>query len=264
MAASGRPCGETSPAPPAPPRPARSGAEEGEPPAGATAARARAAAAALARLLPPEARVAGVAIGAPVAGEDALFPEERAAILRAVPRRRAELAAGRAAARAAMAMLGRPPAPVPAGADRAPVWPAGLSGSIAHSDGVALAALAPAGAAAALGIDIEPDEGLEDALADEIATPAERARLAALPGPARGRALRALFAAKEAAYKAQYPLSRALLGFEAIAIEPGPAGRFAARFAAPAPPFAAGDRIAGRLGRAAGLVLAAAALPPAS
>ena len=74
-----------------------------------------------------------------------------------------------------------------------------------------------------------------------------------------GRAARLVFSAKEAAYKAQYPQSRALIGFDGLAVA-FTADGFVATFQHNVAPFAAQDRIAGRWARADGLLLTAARL----
>lgn len=178
---------------------------------------------------------------------------------RALPARRAEFAAGRAAARAALAALGLAPAAIPMGPDRAPVWPQGAVGSISHADGIALGIVARATGLRALGLDAEPDEALPEDVAAEILRPEERARVAASPDP--GRAARLVFAAKEAAYKAQHPLSGRLIDFAALSVTLGPGSALTAAFTEDAPPFAAGDRLSGRFARGAGLVLAGFSLP---
>lgn len=152
---------------------------------------------------------------------------------RARPARRAEFAAGRAAARRAMERLGLPPRAVPMGSDRAPVWPQELHGSISHDDGLAVAALCPRGPD--LGLDLSAAAPLESALWPEIALPGEIEATALEPGLA----ARLVFGAKEAAYKAQYPRSRALLGFDAMRVQVMGEG-LAARLLRPAGPYAAG------------------------
>ena len=163
-----------------------------------------------------------------------LWPGEDAAVTRAVPRRRAEFAAGRSAARVALAQLGEPLAAIPSGPDRAPIWPRGVVGSISHAGAVAIgvAARTADSGIAALGVDVEPDRPLSPDLIGDIADDAEIARLAPLPPPVA--ALR-IFSLKEAAYKAQYPLTRQLLGFHDLRLMPD-----GLVFAHAVPPFAAG------------------------
>ncbi|MCA0846232.1 4'-phosphopantetheinyl transferase family protein [Salipiger thiooxidans] len=155
----------------------------------------------------------GWAVSGPVDDLGTLFPEERAAVARAIPSRRAEFAGGRLAARGAMAALGLPPCAVPAGPDRAPRWPEGVVGSITHDGGLCLAIVGRSDAWQAIGIDLERDADLPPEITAQIATEAELSGLAPL---SRGRAAARLFSAKEAAYKAQYPLTRCLFGFDAM------------------------------------------------
>jgi len=71
-----------------------------------------------------------------------LFLEEKQAVDRAVPKRQREFAAGRMAARQAMAQIGKTPAPIPVNTDRSPHWPEGVVGSISHSLEIAVAVVA--------------------------------------------------------------------------------------------------------------------------
>lgn len=146
-----------------------------------------------------------------------LFPGEAEAVAKAVARRRAEYAAGRACARAALAELGSEPGPILRDADRgAPVWPSGVVGSITHCDGYRAAAVAHAADILTLGIDAEPHGPLPDGVLDVIvSTPAERARLTDLTDRAPDVSWdRLLFSAKETVYKAWYPFHRRMLGFK--------------------------------------------------
>ena len=213
------------------------------------------AAAAAQALFPPGAEVAAVAIGA--AGP--AWPVEAAAVASAIPARQAEFAAGRAAARAALVALGLPPVAVPALATRAPCWPSGIAGSICHTDGLALAVLAPRRQCISLGLDAEPDEPFPTDLVDSITLPEERRWIDAQPDPAR--AARLIFVAKEAAYKCQFPVSQTLIGFEALRIEPHTGGKLMAIFTREVAPFRTGDRIAGRYGRGGGLLIAGFSRP---
>lgn len=144
---------------------------------------------------------------------DQLFPEERAAVAKAIPTRVAEFAGGRSAARAAMARLGLPPSAIPARPDRAPVWPAGVIGSISHAGPVCLAVVGRRDDWEVIGVDLEPDRPMAAELVPEIASPEELAALAPLPET---NAATRIFSAKEAAYKAQYPVTGALFGFDAM------------------------------------------------
>lgn len=144
---------------------------------------------------------------------DDLLPEERAHVARAVEKRQREHAAGRWAARQALARLGVAPTAILVGDDRAPRWPAGIAGSITHCAGFAAAAVAHVEQVCALGIDAEvvrdaPFEGWQRTLVD-----VERARLATADGTPEVRALFATFAAKEAFFKLQWPVTATFVDF---------------------------------------------------
>lgn len=157
-----------------------------------------------------------------------LFPEERAAVAGCTAARRADFAAVRGCAREALTELGVAPAPLVPGPDGAPVWPAGVVGSMTHCPRYRAAAVASAGAVASLGIDAEPNAPLPAGALDLVACAGERA--ARRPWRWRGVAAdRLLFSAKEAVYKAWYPLTGRWLGFEDVVVELRPGGRFRAR-----------------------------------
>lgn len=177
---------------------------------------------------------------------------------RVVPQREAEFIAGRMAARAAMADLGLPPQAVPRGADRAPIWPEGLCGSLTHTGGLALAVVMRQGAASP-GIDLEPAEDLPPEVIPAILTRAERLWAARQPRP--GLAARLVFVAKEAGYKAQYPLSRSLLGFQEAEFEPGGPGEFRLRLLRAAGPLPQGFTFGGRFSTSGEFLFAGALLP---
>lgn len=163
-----------------------------------------------------------------------LFPQEEAAIARAVAKRRAEFTTVRACARDALAKLGYPPAPLLPGERGAPGWPEGVVGSMTHCQGYRAAVVARAEEVATLGIDAEPHEPLPDGVLASIARPEELIALAALPagGPAWDRLL---FSAKECVYKAWFPVGRRLLDFRQATVVILPDGRFTARMLVPAP-----------------------------
>ncbi len=67
------------------------------------------------------------------------------------------------------------------------------------------------------GVDVEPATALEPDLIDVICTPSERAWVADQPNP--GIAAKLIFSAKEAFYKAQYPLTGKVIAFDAVTVE---------------------------------------------
>jgi 4'-phosphopantetheinyl transferase EntD len=194
----------------------------------------KALAAAARAILPAQAAVAATD---PRAAAPPLWPGEA---ITALPKRCTEFAAGRSAARAAMAQLGLPAAAIAMAPDRAPLWPAGLTGSITHSATACLAAVQRA--PGLIGLDLEPATALDRDLwsitlrAEEqewLATQSNAPLLAKL-----------IFSAKEAAYKAQYPRSKTLFGFEVLQITLS-ADSFTARFCQDIPSFAKGTILQG-------------------
>lgn len=166
----------------------------------------------IAELATPPIRIGWRTIGNGDAG--ALLPEEATHFARAVPAVRNRSGAARLLARRLLADFGREPAPIGRHGNGAPLWPHGICGSLAHDDKLALAAIARCADVASLGIDIEPDMPLPPDIISLVATPAERARYA--PAVI---ASRLLFVAKEAAYKAAWPLDGIFLDFADIDIE---------------------------------------------
>lgn len=188
-----------------------------------------------------------------------LWPGETPGLL-AVARRLDEFSAGRTAARQALAPFGHADAALPMGKDRAPLWPGDVVGSISHSDTACLAIAGRKADWAGLGLDLERDAPLDRALWPEVLRAEEAAALMALPPSDRGLRALEVFCAKEAAYKAQYALSRTLFGFDALTVTLQGA-EFQAAFCTDVAPFATGTRIRGAITRAMGHVAAVAFLP---
>lgn len=188
----------------------------------------------LAEILPAVAAVADVRGDLPDA---ILFPEEKEAIGRAVEKRRREFRTGRACARAALAQLGIEAQAIPSGPRGAPRWPLGVVGSITHCDGYRACALARSTDLVTIGIDAELDAPLPDGVIDDIALPEERRALALLAAEEPGVSWdRLLFSAKEAVYKAWFPLAERWLGFEDARVEIDRERRsFSARLLVPGP-----------------------------
>jgi enterobactin synthetase component D / holo-[acyl-carrier protein] synthase len=146
-----------------------------------------------------------------------LFDVERVTLSGAVAKRRREFSAGRAYARAALAALACPPQPIPAAADRRPLWPGGFVGSISHCDHLCAAIVGRSAAYVGLGIDIEDDTPVEDGVRDIVCRPDEWRRVAAT-GLSTD-AAKLLFVVKEAVFKAYYPATNAFLDFHEVSVE---------------------------------------------
>jgi len=138
--------------------------------------------------------------------------EEEPLIARSVAKRRNEFITVRYCARTALGELGFAPVPILKGDKGEPCWPDGVVGSLTHCAGYRGAVVGRAGVVRSLGVDAEPHDVLPDGVLDAISLPIERAELAALPTGMHWD--RILFCAKEATYKAWFPLTKRWLGFE--------------------------------------------------
>jgi 4'-phosphopantetheinyl transferase EntD len=155
-----------------------------------------------------------VAQAAPALVDDRLYPEELAHVARAVERRRAQFGTARVCARRALAELGFAPCSLVPHADRSPRWPEGAVGSISHTDDDCAVVVARSSDVSSLGLDIERLTGAGAIeLEPLVCTTAERRGLARWPAEERARMLLAVFSAKEAFYKCQYPRTRRFLDF---------------------------------------------------
>jgi 4'-phosphopantetheinyl transferase EntD len=150
---------------------------------------------ALASLAPPQCGWAAVPV-ADRAGD--LLEAEQALVQRFAPRRLRAFASGRRAARLALEAAGcthseaigvRP--------DGAPIAPSGWLVTISHSDEIAVALASPATAARAVGIDVEPIDGVGPELRRHILGQGDR-----LPQTAGPTELAATFSLKESLFKA--------------------------------------------------------------
>lgn len=145
--------------------------------------------------------------------EDArLLPAEESLISQAVEKRRREFTTARHCARAALGEIGVEPAPILRGERGMPLWPSNVVGSLTHCDGYRAAVAAYSMQIRSLGIDAEPHAALPEGVLGHTSLPEERAVLAARDDSIHWDRL--LFCAKEATYKAWFPLTQRWLGFE--------------------------------------------------
>ena len=194
---------------------------------------------------------------APQLVDAALFPEERAHLEKAVPKRRAEFGSARLCARHALAQLGTPAGALVPAPDRSPIWPQGAVGSITHTYGYCGVVVARAEQYASLGLDAERDKELSPELIQMICTPAEQQRTDPVDAIV-------YFAAKEAFYKCQHPLTRQFLDFQDVELTlDATLTRFEAHVLRDLPDKPQWlDRMHGRISRRDGLVLCAVTLRP--
>ena len=160
-----------------------------------------------------------------------LSRDEERHVVGAVPTRRREFAAGRAAARIALAQIGVDAPSIPAGPAREPVWPEGVVGSLSHDGDYCVAAVHWSSAVRAIGIDIAAAAPLDAALIDRICTHGERRELARMSADVWAcDPYKIVFSAKEAVYKCLFALSGSVFGFRAVHMRLDPArGRASVR-----------------------------------
>jgi 4'-phosphopantetheinyl transferase EntD len=194
----------------------------------------------------------------PTAPMPRLLGDEVFAIDHATAARAREFGAGRAAARMAMEQLGHPPRPILQGDDRAPIWPAGLTGAITHTARDAMAIVTDDPSIRALGLDMEPATPLEPDLWRMICTQDDMLWLAGLGPTQRGHFAKLIFSAKESFYKAQYQISRTMLDFLDVDIQPDLAtSRFTATLRRAVPALDKGAQIRGRFAILGNVILTA-------
>jgi enterobactin synthetase component D len=143
-------------------------------------------------------------------------------LMGAVEKRRAEYLAGRAMARAAMALLDHPPARVTTEPGRAPLWPKGLSGSISHARG-RCACLLSRDTTHSYGVDTEAIASGRslNAILSETLNATERDRITQGPFPSATNAT-LTFSAKETLFKALFPQVGHHFGFDAAELTEAP------------------------------------------
>jgi 4'-phosphopantetheinyl transferase EntD len=144
---------------------------------------------------------------------------EEVALPDAVDVRRREFRAGRFYARRALARLGLGSCTIPVGPGRAPIWPAGFTGSIAHTHDLCVAIVGPSARFRSIGFDMEDDEPLPDELTARVATAAELRASGDLESRLGSDVGKLLFVAKEAFYKMWFPLTGRFLEFHDVEIE---------------------------------------------
>lgn len=137
----------------------------------------------------------------------------------AVIKRQAEYFAGRYAAHNTLKRLTHDSHQVAIGADRAPVWPSGIIGSITHTASEAVAVTAYTANHRFIGVDLEvlltPD--LAEKLAYQIINEQERIEIKE-SGLSFYKGLTLMFSAKESLYKALYPQVKKIFDFKDVFI----------------------------------------------
>jgi len=154
----------------------------------------------------------------PIQLQESIFPEEATFIQKAVPKRKQEFFAGRLCARKALAEIGIEDFPLLMGKDRAPSWPPGVVGSIAHTEGYCGVAIALKTDVESLGLDVECVEQVDRDTWKHFCTQQELSRVNSLPESQQQKNAALIFSAKECLYKCQYQMSKEWVGFYDVTI----------------------------------------------
>ena len=145
-----------------------------------------------------------------------LDDEERRIVGRAVDSRRAEFGDGRWCAHRALRGLGVD-GPILRGDKGMPLFPGAVTGTISHTSGLRAALVGRTDRWRSLGLDVEVARRLPDGVLSVVSSERERLALQRAAQRAPGQALgTVLFSAKEAVYKAWFPLAGRFLDFDEV------------------------------------------------
>lgn len=165
-------------------------------------------------LFPDSARFCYVRTSEPdLLNYDGLDPLERTLVSQAVDVRKAEFGDARWCAHQALSELGAT-GPVLRGERGMPLFPDGFVGSITHTQGFRAAVAAPYSSVRSIGIDAEPADALPEGVFDAIARASEVPQMSKLVAAGVTCPDRLLFCAKEATYKAWFPMTQRWLDFD--------------------------------------------------
>lgn len=154
-----------------------------------------------------------------------LYKEEQSLISHAIDKRQKDFTAGRLCAKSALAELGVEHFPILMDSKGAPVWPLGVAGSISHAKACCAAVVSIVQKGESIGLDIEEVSRIKESVWDYAFGPIEIEWLKDHSEQSQKFAS-VMFAAKEAFYKAQYPLTHHWLGFKdvVVSVDPGSQG----------------------------------------
>jgi 4'-phosphopantetheinyl transferase EntD len=194
--------------------------------------------------------------------ESAMFPAEALTVGGAGDERRREFGTVRYCARQALSKLGVTAAPILPDADGVPQWPSGVVGSMTHCKGYRAAVVARASELRSLGIDAEPNAPLPSMLPDLVLRDEEQAQLRQLAESfPRTHWDRIAFCAKEAVFKAWFPIARTWLDFDDVSVSLHPDNAFSA-FVYAYPAAGIGPAFVGRWMVSSGIIIAATWIRP--
>ena len=133
---------------------------------------------------------------------------------KATEKRRTEFFLGRLAASRALEAIGLTPQPVLKAKSREPLWQDGIVGAITHKADAACAVVARKDMTCGVGVDLESlHPPVRFSISTKVCTEPEQAWLAEAPDEKDTR-LKMIFSAKEAGFKAFFPIEQIYLGYK--------------------------------------------------
>ena len=148
-----------------------------------------------------------------------LAESEQSCVTQAVQSRRAEFSTGRFLAADGLRELGVGAFPLERGSHNEPIWPPGIVGSISHSSGVCVVAMARTQDMKFIGIDVESSTANVTKISELILTPGEYRYEAMCESVTLADLTRITFCAKEAIFKGVFPLVARFVDFKEVALE---------------------------------------------
>jgi 4'-phosphopantetheinyl transferase EntD len=148
--------------------------------------------------------------------ENVLMPAENEIVREYVSSRKIEFATGRYCAREALKQLGLGKHAILKGAFGEPLWPEGITGSISHTVGLTIAAVARQQDCRAIGLDVETIGRIVPEMWEMFFQPGEIAFLRSLSLEEQFMMSTMIFGMKEAFYKMLFPLLKNPAAFEHI------------------------------------------------
>lgn len=142
-----------------------------------------------------------------------VYPEEEALIARAVMKRKREFRAGRHTAHKLLETLGYEQFRLVSGDHRQPLWPDGIVGSVSHTQGYCVCAVAPQQHITGIGIDVEQTQPVDEASLPLICNRSELRMVELLQPESAFPLCKLIFSAKECVHKVYYPLNGYTLDF---------------------------------------------------
>ncbi|MBY5768552.1 4'-phosphopantetheinyl transferase superfamily protein [Rhizobium leguminosarum] len=150
---------------------------------------------------------------------DPLWPGEADHVSAAVAVRKREYVAARSAARRAMSELQLPLGSIGRTNTGAPIWPAGVIGSLSHGAGDAIAVVGSRSNVLTVGIDLEAAIPLPAEIASSVVMPEDQDAAANLSLHHPKCWQMVIFSAKEAFYKAFHQCTADLIDFDAVFLQ---------------------------------------------